>query len=93
MRVYVTLAKTGLRLHRTYLGCMLDSDCCGACVGVRLLIRDDMLFGYPLSFVLTPHFPSQLQVLPLIEERRRRDLHTLSSLGVLFTMLPHLLNF
>ena len=36
---------------------MLDSDCCGACVGVRLLIRDDMLFGYPLSFVLTPPFP------------------------------------
>ncbi|KAL4560877.1 hypothetical protein LXL04_033033 [Taraxacum kok-saghyz] len=32
-----------------------------------------MLFGYPLSFVLTPHFPSQLQVLLLIEERRRRD--------------------
>ncbi|KAL4573258.1 hypothetical protein LXL04_020057 [Taraxacum kok-saghyz] len=29
--------------------------------GVRLLIRDDMLFGYPLSFLLTPHFPSQLQ--------------------------------
>ena len=75
MRVYVTLAKKGLRLHRTYLGYMLDSDCCGACVGVRLLIRDDMLFGYPLSFVLTPHFPSQLQVLPLVEEMRRRD-HT-----------------
>ena len=26
VRVFVTLAKTGLRLHRTYLGCMLDSD-------------------------------------------------------------------
>ncbi|KAL4555837.1 hypothetical protein LXL04_038466 [Taraxacum kok-saghyz] len=49
-----------------------------------------MLFGYPLSFVLTPHFPSQLQVLPLIEERRRRDrTHCRGSRFYIF-MLPHL---
>ena len=41
VRVYVTLAKTGLRLRRTYLGCMLDRDgCVVLCCLLRSMIVD-----------------------------------------------------